>query len=472
MSGEICYLPVRRLNHLFRQKALSPVEVIKAVFDRIGKYNGVLNAFCLLDEETALRAAHESENRWIRGEPLGILDGIPTSIKDLSLTVGWPTRRGSLAIPAEGNWNEDSPSVARVREEGAVLFGKTTVPEFGTGVDQSELCGITRNAWNPTKTPGGSSSGAATSLAAGMGAVALASDAGGSIRTPCSFTGVFGLKPTFGIVPDYPPSYLGSVAVIGPITRTVDDCALVMNVISRPDQRDPYAVPSGLNDFAGDLGGGIKGMTVAFSLTLGYAKVDSEVEARVKNAVSVLEELGARVDVIERIFPDPAETVSVIMAAGMANAFQQFGFSEQQLKLVNPRLMNLVRAGQQLTATRYLAAQRERERLAILMQEFHKKYAILITPTTSIPAFDAGLEAPADPRYPRPSDWKPFTSVFNLTQQPAASVPCGFARNGLPIGIQVIGPRFGDLEVLRACRALETMLPFKMPDMVAVEKFS
>lgn len=470
MPGDICYLSVRSLNQLFRQRALSPVEVIGAVFDRIDRYNGVLNAFCVLDKEAALKAAHESENRWMHGKPLGLLDGVPVTVKDLSLTSGWPTRRGSLAISPDQNWSEDAPCVARIREEGAVLFGKTTVPEFGAGVGQSKLCGITRNPYDPTKTPGGSSSGAAVSLAAGMGTIALASDAGGSIRTPSSFTGVFGFKPTFGVVPDYPPSYLGSVAVIGPMTRCVEDCALTMNVITRPDIRDPYAVPSQLDGFH-DLDRDIEGMSIAFSPTLGYAKVDLEVETIVANAVSVLKEQGAHVDIVEQVFPDPAEIVSVIMAAGMANAFQQFGFSQEQLELVNPGLLNIVRAGKQLAATDYLAAQRERERLAIRMQEFHIKYPILVTPTTPIPAFGVELEGPADPRYPRPSDWKPFTAAFNLTLQPAASVPCGLTKGGLPVGIQVVGPRFSDLHVLRVCRAIERMYPFRKPDLRAVQNF-
>ncbi len=210
MSDDIALMPAVRLLDHFKKRELSPVEVIQAVFDRIERFNPTLNAFCWLDEKRALGAAKDSEARWMKNEPCGYVDGIPVSVKDLSLTRGWPTRRGSKAIPEDGPWDEDSPSVARMREHGAVLFGKTTVPEFGAkSVTHSPLCGITRNPWNPTKTPGGSSGGAAASVASGMGTIALASDAGGSIRQPSAFTGVFGLKTTFGLVPDYPPSYLG-----------------------------------------------------------------------------------------------------------------------------------------------------------------------------------------------------------------------------------------------------------------------
>lgn len=472
MDDDICYLSVRRLNQLFERKTLSPVELIKTVLGRIERYNPTINAFCIVDQEKALSAARRSEERWLRGESLGMFDGIPVSVKDLSLTAGWPTRRGSQAIPAEGAWNEDAPSVARMREEGAVLFGKTTVPEFGTGVGHSELCGITRNPWNPRKTTGGSSSGAAASLAAGMGTIALASDAGGSIRTPCSFTGVAGLKPTFGLVPDYPSSYLGSVAVIGPMARSVEDCALAMNVICRPDVRDPYALPYTRADFTQALTNTVNGTRIAFSPTLGYANVDPEIASIVEDAVRVFRDHGAKVEVIEQVFPDPSATVSVVMAAGLANAFNQFAFTEEQLKLVNPRLMDIVRFGRQLTATQYLAAQRERERLGIAMQELHRKYALLITPTMPISAFDAGLECPPEPQYMRPSDWKPFGSAFNLTLQPAASIPCGFTRRGLPVGMQIVGPRHNDAEVLQACRAFEAIQPFCMPDMAACGEFS
>lgn len=471
MQGDPCYLSIRSLNKLFRTKALSPVELTKTIFSRIAKYNDVINAFCVLDEKSALEAARTSESRWLRGQSYGPLDGIPTSVKDLAITVGWPTRRGSLAIPVEGRWNEDSPSVARIREQGAVLIGKTTVPEFGVGVGHSKLSGITRNPWNPYMTPGGSSAGAAASLAAGMGTVALASDAGGSIRTPCAFSGVFGLKTSFGLVPDYPPSYLGTVAVIGPMARCVEDCALALNCISQFDPRDPYAVPSVGTDFVASLDAGIEGRRIAYSPTLGYAKVNPEVASIVGSAVRVFEGLGATVHEVDRIFPDPAQAVSVVMAAGLANAFEQFSFSQEQESLVGSTVRDIVAYGRQLKAVQYLSAQRERERLGIVMQKFHEEYDLLITPTAPIPAFDAGVDGPADPIYGRPSDWKPFTSAFNLTMQPAASVPCGLTVDGLPVGMQIVGPRFADALVLQACRAFEAECPIRMPDMATVQRF-
>ncbi|MCS6855984.1 MAG: amidase family protein, partial [Elioraea sp.] len=204
----------------------------------------VLNAFCLVAWRTALAAARESERRWMKGEPQGLLDGVPVSIKDLVLTRGWPTLRGSKTIDPKGPWKDDAPCVARLREHGAVLIGKTTTPEFGwKGVTDSPLTGVTRNPWDPRLTPGGSSGGAAAALAAGMGPLAIGTDGGGSIRIPCAFTGVFGLKPSFGRVPAWPLSPMGTVAHVGPMTRSVADAALMMNVIALPDTRDWHALP-------------------------------------------------------------------------------------------------------------------------------------------------------------------------------------------------------------------------------------
>ena len=223
MKNDLCALSATELLALYRRKKVSPVEVTRATLERIGKLNPVLNAFCLLDPDSSLKAAKQSEKRWLKGAPQGLLDGVPASIKDLIVTRGWPTLRGSRTTDPKGPWNDDAPVVARLREHGAVLLGKTTTPEFGwKGVTDNPLTGITRNPWNPKLTPGGSSGGAAAAVAAGMGPLAVGTDGGGSIRIPCSFTGLFGLKPSFGRVPAWPLSPMGTVAHLGPMTRTVD----------------------------------------------------------------------------------------------------------------------------------------------------------------------------------------------------------------------------------------------------------
>src|SRR5499427_6987936 len=259
MSADLCLLSATELVELYRTHAASPVEVAQAVMQRIEKLNPAYNAFNLVSDR-ALDEAKASEARWMRGEPKGLLDGVPTSIKDILLTKGWPTLRGSKTVDPKGPWNDDAPCTARLREHGAVILGKTTTPEFGwKGVTDSPLTGITRNPWNPQKTPGGSSGGAAAAVAAGMGPLAVGTDGGGSIRIPCSFTGLFGIKPSFGRVPAWPLSPFGTVAHVGPITRTVGDAALMLNVLSLPDARDWHALPYDARDYRFGLETGVRG---------------------------------------------------------------------------------------------------------------------------------------------------------------------------------------------------------------------
>src|SRR5947208_5405457 len=289
---DLCALTAVELLDGYRKHELSPVEVTRAVLERIEKLNPVLNAFNLVSDR-AMDDAKASEARWMSGQPKGLLDGVPVSIKDIILTKGWPTLRGSKTVDPKGPWNDDAPATARLREHGAVLLGKTTTPEFGwKGVTDSALTGVTRNPWNPKKTPGGSSGGAAAALAAGMGALAVGTDGGGSIRIPCSFTGLFGLKPSFRRVPAWPLSPFGTVAHVGPMTRSVTDAALMLNVLALPDARDWHALPFEPRDWRTGLEHGVRDLRIAFSPDLGYAKVDPEIAALLKKAASVFADLG------------------------------------------------------------------------------------------------------------------------------------------------------------------------------------
>src|SRR5687768_14489133 len=286
--SDLCALTATELVDAFRRKTLSPVDVTAAVLKRIEALNPALNAFNLVAAEEAVQHAKAAEARWMRGQPKGLLDGVPVSIKDIILTRGWPTLRGSRAVDAKGPWNDDAPATARLREHGAVLVGKTTTPEFGwKGVCDSPLTGITRNPWNTAKTPGGSSGGAAAAVAAGMAPLAVGTDGGGSIRIPCSFTGLFGIKPSFGRVPAWPLSPFGTVAHVGPMTRSVADAALLLNVLSQPDARDWHALPYEPRDYRMGLEDGVQQLRIAFSANLGYAKVDAEVAKIVSDAVAV-----------------------------------------------------------------------------------------------------------------------------------------------------------------------------------------
>src|SRR3954467_674653 len=255
---DLCALSATDLLEAYRKHQLSPVEVTRAVLERIGDLNPVLNAFNVVSD-AAEKEAKASEARWMSGQPKGLLDGVPVSIKDIMLTKGWPTLRGAKTVDPAGPWNDDAPATARLREHGAVLLGKTTTPEFGwKGVTDSPLTGITRNPWDPKKTPGGSSGGAAAAVAAGMGPLAVGTDGGGSIRIPCSFTGLFGIKASFGRVPAWPPSPFGTVAHVGPMTRSVADAALMLSVMSLPDARDWHALPYEARDYRAGLEDGIR----------------------------------------------------------------------------------------------------------------------------------------------------------------------------------------------------------------------
>jgi aspartyl-tRNA(Asn)/glutamyl-tRNA(Gln) amidotransferase subunit A len=457
-----CATSATELLDLYRKKSLSPVEVAKAVSTRIEKLNPVLNAFCFINSEL-LQQAKESEARWLRGEPKGLLDGVPVSIKDLILAKGWPTLRGSKTVDRAGPWNDDAPAVARLKEHGALLLGKTTTPEFGwKGVTDSPLTGITRNPWNTQKTPGGSSGGAAAALASGMGPLALGTDGGGSIRIPCSFTGLFGIKPSFGRVPAWPLSPFGTVAHVGPMTRCVADAALLLNVLALPDARDWHALPYDERDYRSRLDYGIRGLRIAYSPDLGYAKVDPEVAALVREAVKTFQDLGASLEERNPGFENPEPIFKAHWFPGAALMLKDF--SPEKKKLIDPGLVDVAAHGAKFSMLDVLEAQQKRGALGTHMNLFHRDYDLLVTPTLAVAAFDVGKECPDNPKGGRWTDWTPFTYPFNLTQQPAASIPCGLTKAGLPVGLHIVGRRYADATVLRAARAFESAQPITTPD--------
>jgi aspartyl-tRNA(Asn)/glutamyl-tRNA(Gln) amidotransferase subunit A len=459
VNADLCALTAVELLEGYRKGTLSPVEVTQAVLQRISTFNGKFNAFCLVSEK-AMDEARASESRWRAGQPLGLLDGVPVSIKDLILTRGWPTLRGSKTIDPKGPWNDDAPAVARLREHGAVLLGKTTTPEFGwKGITDSALTGITRNPWNPAKTPGGSSGGAAAALASGMGPLAVGTDGGGSIRIPCGFTGLFGLKASFGRVPAWPLSPFGTVAHVGPMARSVADAALLLNVLSLPDARDWHALPREPHDWRLGLDDGVRDLRIAFSPNLGYAKVDPEVAAIVASAVKVFADLGAKVEEKHPGFEDPEPIFRAHWFSGAAYLKK----SVKDWKAVDPGLQEVALQGEKITAHEILDAQMKRGALGAHMNLFHRDWDLLVTPTLAIPAFDAD-KATADAKlHNRWTDWTPFSFPFNLTQQPACSIPAGLTKAGLPVGLHIVGPRYQDALVLRAARAFETARPIRMP---------
>ena len=469
MATDPADLSATELLAAYRAKRLSPVEATRAVLARVEALNPVLNCFCFLDPESALASARESETRWMKGEPRGLVDGVPTSIKDLLYTKGWPTLRGSKTIDPKGPWNDDAPVVARLREHGAVLFGKTTTPEFGwKGVTDNPLTGITRNPWNPAKTPGGSSGGSAAALAAGMGPLTVGTDGGGSIRMPCAFTGLFGLKPTFGRVPAWPLSPFGTVAHVGPMSRTVADSALLMNILSLPDARDWHQLPHDPRDYRIGLDDGVRGLRIAYSANLGYASVDPEIAALVKKAALRFAELGAIVEEKDPGFESTADTFAKHWSPGAAYLLSTIPTEKHEL--IDQGLRDTARQGAAFSAMELLAAAQKRGALGLHMQLFHQTYDLLLTPTLPLAAFEAGQEVADQLKQKRWTDWSPFSYPFNLTQQPAATVPCGLTSEGLPVGLQIVGPRYSDALVLRAARAFESLSPVLSPDFSKLKK--
>ena len=360
MDNQLSMMSACDMVRKFKDRTLSPVEATQAALGKIALLDETYNAFLLVDPERALADARNSETRWMMSEPRGAIDGVPSTIKEVVLSKGWPTRRGSLTTDAVQECAEDAPCVARMREQGAVFLGKTNSPEFGwKGVTDSPLAGITRNPWNPERTAGGSSGGAAVAAAHGFGALHIGNDAAGSVRIPGAFCGIFAFKPTFGLVPAYPWEARTSLAHVGPMTRTVSDGALMLNVISRPDVRDWYALPYTGQDFLSGLEDGIKGLRIAFSRTLGFASCDPEVLSLVERAVEELVRLGATVEECDPDIGNPRTLIEELWNTGLAYAVD--GVAEDKRHLLEPGLVACARKADALSAVDRARAELGRE---------------------------------------------------------------------------------------------------------------
>ncbi len=452
-----------QLQALYRSGQATPVEATQAVLARIEARNPALNAFCLVAAEDALASARASQLRWSQGQPLSPLDGVPASIKDLILTRGWPTLRGSHTVARDQAWDVDAPVTARLREAGVVLLGKTTTPEFGCkGETNSPASGITRNPWDLSKTPGGSSGGAAAAVAAGMGPLAIGTDGAGSVRIPAAFCGNVGFKPSFGRVPAYPLSPFGSVAHLGPHSMSVRDAALVMNVIKQPDPRDWTSLPPDSSDYTVGLEDGVRGLRVAYSPTLGYAKnVHPEVAAAVQAGVQRLRDLGAQVDEVDPGFADPLHITIGLWFVGAWTIWNSLTPAQQAQ--TDPDFRSEALMGERYSALDVQRLILERGALGSLMRQFMQRHDLLVTPSVAIPAFEARPAGSVPMNDQSMLGWTPFSYPFNLTQQPAITVPCGLTKAGLPIGLQIVGPMFADALVLRAARALESTMAIPRP---------
>ncbi|AZS87048.1 amidase [Streptomyces griseoviridis] len=451
---DLTELTATRLLDGYRKGDFSPEDATRAALDRAERVQPEVNAFVRLLPDEALARARDSAERWRRGEPTGVLDGVPVTVKDIILLRGSPTLKGSRTVVPGGRQDEDAPSVARLREAGAVFIGKTTTPEFGwKGVTDSPAHGVTRNPHDPSRTAGGSSGGAAAAVALGAGPLALGTDGGGSVRIPAAFCGIFALKPTYGRVPLYPASAFGTLAHVGPMTRDAADAALMLDVIGVPDARDWSALDGAPGSFAAALGGGVRGLRVGYSPSLGgQVAVRPAVAAAVRRAVERLAGLGAYVEEADPDFTDPVDAFHTLWFSGAARVTERLG--PAQRALLDPGLREIRAAGARLSALDYLAAVDVRMELGRRMGRFHERYDLLVTPTLPITAFEAGAEVPKGSGLRRWTGWTPFTYPFNLTQQPAATVPVGTDGDGLPVGLQIVAARHRDALVLRAAHAL------------------
>jgi len=469
MTADLAMMPAHELVKLYKSRKASPVEATKAALARIDAFNGQLNAFQHLDPDMALRAARASEKRWKKGgKRQSDLDGVPITIKDMVLTKGMPTRMGSLATDPDGPWTVDSPVAQRLREAGTVLLGKTTSPEYGwKGVTDSALYGATHNPWKIGRTPGGSSGGGVAAEAVGMGNLAVGTDGAGSVRIPCSFTGLFGLKPTQARVPLWPPSAQGTLSHIGPMTRTVRDAAMMMNVMARPDSRDLYGRPDDAEDYLKGFEKGVKNLRIAYSPNLGFIerdKIDRDVATAVEHAAKVFKTLGAKVieDSPDLQGLDPRRILNAHWQSNVAVLVK--AFSPEKRALMDPGLLKAAEVGANLGQEAVVTAHHQRQTLGVIMNQFMAKYDLLLTPTMPMTAF-AVNENGAWGGDGVDIGWTPFTLTFNLTRQPAATIPCGLDREGLPIGLQIVGGHARDALVLRAAAAYERVRPIPAPPM-------
>lgn len=456
------FFTIDELHHAYRDGRADPVTVTKWALDRIDLLEPTLNMFATLDADGAIAQAKESNSRWKAGQPLGVLDGIPTSIKDLITLKGLPTQFGSRTAAGK-IIDVDAPAVSRLKSAGAIILGKSTTSEFGCkAVGDSPLTGITRNPWNTEMTPGGSSCGAAAMVAAGVVPFAIGTDGGGSLRIPAALSGLFGMKANFGRVPVAPTSATPTLAHVGPITRTVRDAALVLKIIAGYDARDPFAIAEPVPDWQEGIAQTVEGLRVLYSPTLGYARPLPHVIDAAERAAKRLEALGASIVLRDDIFTtDPIDLWNAEFYAGVGARLRTA--LEQDRSVLDPAVAEVLDAAVSQEMRTYYKRVFDRYDLRERVRTFFQDCDVLLTPTLPVSAVAAGCNVPKGYEDRNIVSWAYYTYPFNLTGQPAASLPCGTDDLGMPIGVQLVGGLNDEMTVFRVAAALEAQNPDATP---------
>lgn len=462
LHGEFAFVSAVELAAMIRARAVSPVEVMQDLLKRIERLNPKLNAFVTMHSEEAMCSARKAEEALMHGNLWGALHGVPLHVKDNLSVAGSRTTYGSKLLETNVT-TEDCPAVERLRKAGMILVGRTNTPEQGwKGVTDNRVFGITRNPWNTALTPGGSSGGASAAVAAGLGPIGVGTDGGGSLRIPASFCGVFGFKASFGRVPNWPGSGGAMLRHIGTITRTVGDMAAALDVMAGPDSRDLLSLPATCESYSAHLDQGICGKRIAYSPNLGYARVDPEVAAICQKSAERLAAAGCHVETIPLDWTDPYDTWSVFFFGSAAASLEKK--LATQGDLLDPGLRRVVDAGLKLRGVDFANALAARHELWEKVRRIYDRFDLLLCPTLPVPPFAVGQDDadPIDGKVLGPLQWTQFTYPFNLTGQPVASVPAGWTKSDLPVGLQIIGNRHADLLVLQASRAWEQIQPWSM----------
>ncbi len=455
-------LTAEEMLALYACRALSPVEVLQAVTERIARLNPTYNAFAVLNPR-ALEAAGDSAARWAAGRPLGPLDGVPCTVKDLVDLAGFPTRRGSRTTDPTPV-AEDAPAVVGLKAAGAVILGKTTTTEFGwKSPGDCPLHGITRNPWNPDVTTGGSSAGAGAAGAAGFGPLHIGTDAGGSIRIPAAWCGLVGLKPSYGRVPQWPAGAFAAIACLGPMTRSVRDAALMLSALARYDLRDPFCIQDDARDWRDGIEDGVAGLRVGVLRRPGFdAPVDADGIAALERAADILADAGAVVEEVSPPLPDTHLVFARTWGAALARLVATLPAAQRGL--LDPGIIEVADQLGGMTAIELMDAEAMRAAAGHAMARLHQRVDLVLCPT--VPAGPPPADAPTvDPLRALSRDWAPWTFTFNLTRQPAITMPLGFGATGLPRSVQIAAAQYRDDLVLRAARVLELAEPVAVAEL-------